>query len=110
VPYIIRCRAADIRDVKAAARDAVLYRGDFPPWDADERGEWFDLSTDQVQLARNLFEGVRPWLVACYDGRRWLVPTTEGWRERAPTSEFGGQAVYPPDGPSCQSGPSEGGR
>jgi hypothetical protein len=71
--------------VKQAARDAILFCGGFSPWDEDTTGDWFDLSVsaDQVQLARNLFEAVRPWMVACYDGTRWLLPTPEGWREQA---------------------------
>jgi len=84
VPYIIRCRAEDKRAIKAAARDEILFRGGFAPWDEDTTGEWFDLTVapDRVQLARSLFEAVREWIVAVYDGRRWLVPTAEGWREQ----------------------------
>jgi hypothetical protein len=81
--YIIRCRVEAASSVRAAVREEILFRGDFPPWDGRADAQWFDISSDHAPLARQVFYAAKPWIVARYDGQRWLVPTANGWRERA---------------------------
>jgi hypothetical protein len=67
-----------------AAQGDPLFRGDFTPWDEDSTDDrWFDVSSDDAPLARQLLQIARPYVVQVYDGRRWLVPTVDGWREQA---------------------------
>jgi len=77
---VVRCRVEAAKSVRAAIRNEIMFRGDFPPWDEQSDERWFDVSTDHAPLARQIFYAAKPWIIACYDGLRWVVPGADGWR------------------------------